>query len=176
MDTIDWKTYGISYEMDGDKAVLDFENVKRKKLAYVDYDEGEEQDFRAFADNLAERVEAKYTNTVDELNTLKEKFETIKKNENKDAVNELFSKFDESLNSFDDYKTLKENFDAETGSVKELESKLFELKGRHDVQFSLESNESGNNQSTPTRLRFGADIVEPENKPYGNLFDGIVKE
>ena len=141
----DFKLYGCSYTLDGDRVILDAENLKRKKFAIVDFDEGSVVDesvtyslFTDVTNKIAELTNALQAET-EKYSTLEAELETLRefKNEaDRKAKEELFSKFEEKLNTMEEFEALKENQDSYT--LDELSKELFALVGK--ISFSLNAS------------------------------------
>ena len=66
MDYSTYRLMGIPYSMNGDNVVLDFENAKRKKVSYADWDEGE----------VLSGITAAFTEMNTKMTQLNNKFQT----------------------------------------------------------------------------------------------------
>lgn len=160
-----WNLYGASYSLDGDNVVIDFENMKRKKYAIVDYEEGAANkafSFGEIIDNIKNQAAAKYSELAQKYNSLVEA-------RNKEEADELFAKFEDKLGDVAEFKVLKAEFANFT--IKELEEKLFSLVGRKQFKYTQKNNKSPKAPVIPT-VDF-SQKEEPEYKPYGDLFDFV---
>ena len=183
MDCSTYKLMGIPYSMNGDNVVLDFDNSKRKKVSYEDWDEGEVLPgvTAAFSEVNAKMTEmaAKVTELTKEfndataaVNEMKPMLEAYQKAEadaaaaaDKAKRDELFSVMDEKLGSNAEYIALKDN--KELG-YSELETKCYALVGRMSAEFSYVPNT--NNRGT---VRFGVGGTQngSDNAAYGGLIE-----
>lgn len=159
-DNEDGKLYGCSYRFDGDDAVVDFESARRKKHAFVDYVEGEEQQAFAikdlvemfdvvFAENKADKVE------LDRLTAFEKE---ILAERRKIEESSLFEKFENKLKDSKEFEALKSN--AGEYTLEELEKELFVLVGKKE--FSVEEPEVKNKPMNMPK--------EETNDGFGNLF------
>jgi len=142
--------YGCKYTLDGDDVIVDFENMKRKKFAIVDYVEGTEQTF-AVAGLIQEFNEAYATAKVDaaELERLQAFEAEVNSKNREEAEKALFEKFEEKLGENEEFKALKEK--ASEFELDALEKELFVLVGKADFSFSFKemSKESGEDKKKP---------------------------
>ena len=170
-----WQLMGIPYSMNGDNVVLDYEDIKRMKVAYEDWDEGDVMPgtiaaFTAMNDKLVELANS-FTKAVNEVSEIKPKLEAYQKAEAEAAAaadkakrDELFSVMDEKLGSNAEYAALKENTEI---PYSELETKCYALVGRQSAEFSYVPNL--NNKGT---VRFGVGGTQngsEDKDPYGDL-------
>lgn len=180
-DCEDWNLYGLSYSMNGDNIVIDFDSKKRKKFSIVDFDEGS-ADFNykyafetygkvilaskdAELSRIKSESEDKYSQASRKINELQSELTDLRQYqkakmdaERKDAEDELFARFAE-LDNIEAFKSLRTN--CSEMSLEEIESKCFEIKGRNTtVNFST-------NKPTSTRIPVEKKY---ENEPYGGLF------
>lgn len=180
-DSADWNLYGFKYSLDGDNVVIDWDSKTRKKIAIVDFDEGESASesspiFSAmetvvnFATELSEKYQTQSTAVEamrDELDTLR-KFKSDVEDEAAIAEREeIFAQF-EDLNGIEAFEELRDNC---TGmDVETLEEKCYALRGKHAKQ---------NFGYAPKSIRRKVTTSEDDNadEPYGGLFRiyGITK-
>ena len=176
MDYSTYKLMGIPYSMNGDNVVLDFENAKRKKVSYEDWDEGDVMPgtiaaFTALTDKINE-LSKSFTEAANEVSEIKPKLEAYQKAEaeataaaDKAKRDELFSIMDEKLGANEEYTALKENKEI---SYADLETKCYALVGRLSAEFSYVPNT--NNKGT---VRFGVGGTQngSDNAVYGGLME-----
>ena len=149
--------FGLTFTMDGDKAVIDFDSGKRKKLRYEDYEDGssiegafdfgkhiEEIENNAFAkveeaNTKASEAEEKIT----EFETKATEFETAK-NEIEESYNQMKAEFEEMKPKYEDYvKAEQARIDAELEAQKDAEFARYETVLADDVNFeSLKERKS----------------------------------
>lgn len=141
--------FGLSFTMNGDKAEIDFESAKRKKLRYEDYEEGssvegafdfgkhiEEIENVAFAkveeaNTKASDAEAK----VSEYETKVSDFEAAK-NEIEEKFNQISAEFEEMKPKYEDYvKAEQARMEAELDAQKDAEFAKYESVLTDDVNF-----------------------------------------
>lgn len=174
-DSGTYQLMGIPYSMNGDNVVLEYENIKRKKVVYEDWDNGDVMPglitmFSTLTDKLVELSDS-YTKAANEVSEIKPKLEAYQQAE-ADAKaaemeakrNALFATFDEKLGADAEYIALKENKEI---SYSDLETKCYALVGRKSAEFSYVPNK--NNKGT---VRFsvggtqnGSDVA------YGGLIE-----
>jgi hypothetical protein len=174
-DSGTYQLMGIPYSMNGDNVVLDYANIKRKKVTYEDWDEGDVMPglitmFSTLTDKLVELSDS-FTKAANEVSEIKPKLEAYKKAE-EDAVvaaekakrDELFSVMDEKLGADAEYIALKENKEI---SYSDLETKCYALVGRKSAEFSYVPNK--NNKGT---VRFGVGGTQNgSDVAYGGLIE-----
>lgn len=171
-----WQLMGIPYSMNGDNVVLDYENIKRMKVTYEDWDEGEVMPgtiaaFTTLTDKLVELSDG-ITKATNEVSEIKPKLEAYQKAEAEAAAaaekakrDELFSIMDEKLGANAEYTALKENTEI---TYAELETKCYALVGRQSAEFSYVP--TTNNKGT---VRFGVGGTQngSDNAAYGGLME-----
>ena len=174
-DSGTYQLMGIPYSMNGDNVVLDYANIKRKKVTYEDWDEGDVMPglitmFSTLTDKLVELSDS-FTKAANEVSEIKPKLEAYQKAE-EDAVvaaekakrDELFSVMDEKLGADAEYIALKENKEI---SYSDLETKCYALVGRKSAEFSYVPNK--NNKGT---VRFGVGGTQNgSDVAYGGLIE-----
>lgn len=174
-DSGTYQLMGIPYSMNGDNVVLDYANIKRKKVTYEDWDEGDVMPglitmFSTLTDKLVELSDS-FTKAANEVSEIKPKLEAYQKAE-EDAVvaaekakrDELFSVMDEKLGADAEYIALKENKEI---SYSDLETKCYALVGRKSAEFSYVPNK--NNKGT---VRFGVGVTQNgSDVAYGGLIE-----
>ena len=173
-DSGTYQLMGIPYSMNGDNVVLEYENIKRKKVVYEDWDNGDVMPglitmFSTLTDKLVELSDS-YTKAANEVSEIKPKLESYQKAEAEAAAaaekakrDELFSIMDEKLGANAEYTALKENTEI---TYAELETKCYALVGRQSAEFSYVP--TTNNKGT---VRFGVGGTQngSDNSVYGGL-------
>ena len=141
--------FGLSFTMNGDKAEIDFESGKRKKLRYEDYVEGssiegafdfgkhiEEIENTAFA--KVEEANEKITEAegkLAEFETKVSEFETAK-NEIEEKYNQVNAEFEEMKPKYDDYVRAEQaRIEAELDAQKDAEFAKYESVLTDNVEF-----------------------------------------
>lgn len=174
-DSGTYQLMGIPYSMNGDNVVLEYENIKRKKVVYEDWDNGDVMPglitmFSTLTDKLVELYNS-YTKAANEVSEIKPKLEAYQQAE-ADAKaaemeakrNALFATFDEKLGADAEYIALKENKEI---SYSDLETKCYALVGRKSAEFSYVPNK--NNKGT---VRFGVGGTQNgSDVAYGGLIE-----
>ena len=174
-DSGTYQLMGIPYSMNGDNVVLEYENIKRKKVIYEDWDNGDVMPglvtmFSALTDKLVELSDS-FTKVANEVSEIKPKLEAYQQAEaeaiaaaDKAKRDELFSVMDEKLGANAEYTALKENKEI---SYADLETKCYALVGRQTTEFSYVPNK--NNQGT---VRFGVGGTQNGSEAvYGGLME-----
>lgn len=174
-DSGTYQLMGIPYSMNGDNVVLEYENIKRKKVIYEDWDNGDVMPglitmFSTLTDKLVELSDS-FTKAANEVSEIKPKLEAYQQAE-ADAKaaemeakrNALFATFDEKLGADAEYIALKENKEI---SYSDLEIKCYALVGRKSAEFSYVPNK--NNKRT---VRFGVGGTQNgSDVAYGGLIE-----
>lgn len=175
-DSSTYQLMGIPFSMNGDNVVLEYENIKRKKVIYEDWDNGDVMPglvtmFSALTDKLVELSDS-FTKAANEVSEIKPKLEAYQQAEaeaiaaaDKAKRDELFSIMDEKLGANEEYTALKENKEI---SYADLETKCYALVGRRSAEFSYVPNT--NNKGT---VRFGVGGTQngSDNAVYGGLME-----
>lgn len=185
-----WDLYGLSYSMNGDKVVIDFENPVRKKVSYVDFDEGETQEvFAMFATELldigvamqskteedlglkyAEEIrtlEASAEESASKISELTAEVEELRQfkvstlaEQREEEIEAVFAQF-EDLSGIEAFESLREDFGEM--SAEEIEDKCFSIRGRN-MQFSHKKQQKNS-------ARIPAKLPKAEDEPYGGVFE-----
>ena len=174
-DSGTYQLMGIPYSMNGDNVVLEYENIKRKKVIYEDWDNGDVMPglitmFSALTDKLVELSDS-FTKATNEVSEIKPKLEAYQQAEaeavaaaEKAKRDELFSIMDEKLGANAEYTALKENTEI---TYAELETKCYALVGRQSAEFSYVP--TINNKGT---VRFGVGGTQNgSDAAYGGLME-----
>ena len=142
--------FGLSFTMNGDKAEIDFETAKRKKLRYEDYVEGSSVegafDFGKHIEEIENNAFAKIEEAnmkVSEAEGKVAEFET-KVSEFEAAKNEIEEKFNHVNAEFEDMKPKYEEFvkaeqariEAEVDAQKDAEFAKYEVALSDDANFA----------------------------------------
>ena len=142
--------FGLSFTMNGDKAEIDFESAKRKKLRYEDYEDGssvegafnfgkhiEEIENAAFAkvEEANEKV-SDAESKISEYETKIADFESAK-NEIEEKFNQISAEFEEMKPKYEDYvKAEQARIEAEIDAQKDAEFAKYETVLTDDVNFA----------------------------------------
>lgn len=152
VDTRDnYNYYGISFTVEADKPVVDFESAKRKKLRYEDYVEGESSPEGSFdfgkhiaeiENNAFAKVEEANTKVseadgkISEYEAKISEFETAK-NEIEEKLNQVTAEFEEMKPKYEDYvKAEQVRIEAELDAQKDAEFAKYEAVLADDVNFA----------------------------------------
>ena len=158
-DNEDWNLYGFKYTMDGDRVVIDFESKTRKKLAFVDYDNGSAQfNYKHIFDSANERFN-KIAGEVAELRNFKAGIERI---ERKAKEDEVFAKFAD-LAEDERFNALKEN--CADMSLQDIEDKCYAIRGRNVPVLKFAQN----TKFVRLPVEWGKHDNDAD-EPYGGLF------
>ena len=174
-DSGTYQLMGIPYSMNGDNVVLEYENIKRKKVVYEDWDNGDVMPglitmFSTLTDKLVE-LSNSFTKAANEVSEIKPKLEAYQQAEaeaiaaaDKAKRDELFAMMDEKLGANAEYAALKENTEI---PYSDLETKCYALVGRQSAEFSYVPNK--NNKGT---VRFGVGGTQNgSDVAYGGLIE-----
>ena len=148
--------FGLSFTMSGDKAEINFETAKRKKLRYEDYVEGssvegafdfgkhiEEIENNAFAKveeanikiSEAEEKVSEFEAKISEVETKVTEFETAK-NEIEEKYNQVNAEFEEMKPKYEDYVRAEQaRINAELDAQKDAEFAKYESVLTDNVEF-----------------------------------------
>ena len=141
--------FGLSFTMNGDKAEINFEDAKRKKLRYEDYEEGSSVegafDFGKHISEIEDAAFAKVeeaNSKVSEAENKASEFETkatefeVAKNEIEEKFNQISAEFEEMKPKYDDYvKAEQARIEAELDAKKDAEFAKYEAVLADDVNF-----------------------------------------
>ena len=142
--------FGLSFAMSGDKAEINFESAKRKKLRYEDYEEGSSiEGAFDFGNHISEIEETAFTKVeeanakvsevegkVAEFETKVSEFETAK-NEIEEKYNQISAEFEEMKPKYEDFvKAEQARIDAELEAQKDAEFEKYETVLGDDVNFA----------------------------------------
>lgn len=142
--------FGLSFTMNGDKAEIDFESAKRKKLRYEDYEDGSaiegafdfgkhitEIEDAAFAKVEEANVKvAEAEGQVSEYEAKVSEFETAK-NEIEEKYNQMSAEFEEMKPKYEDYvKAEQARMEAELDAQKDAEFAKYEEFFKDSVDFT----------------------------------------
>ena len=141
--------FGLSFTMSGDKAEIDFESAKRKKLRYEDYEEGssiegafdfgkhiEEIENNAFA--KIEEANNKASDAEGKISEYEEKVSTIEaaKDEIEEKYNQVAAEFEEIKPKYEDYVRAEQaRIEADLEAQKDAEFAKYETLLGNDVDF-----------------------------------------
>lgn len=169
-DCEDWHVYGAPFSMNGDHVVIDFEAKKRKKIAFVDFDEGEQTSYfslKDFADAVTAGTQAKAQAQFSaEKEQLQAQVETLnafklqKEKEERDAAEAaVFAKFPD-LEEVQEFSDLRAN--CSEMALDALEEKCYAIRGRNQkVNFSVGPDKA---QKLPVERLSTVD------EPYGGAY------
>lgn len=141
--------FGLSFTMNGDKAEIDFENAKRKKLRYENYEEGSSIegafDFGKHIEEIENVAFAKIEDAnakVEDANVKVTEFETkvseveTAKNEIEENYNQIKAEFEEMKPKYEDFvKAEQARIAAELDNQKDEEFAKYETVLGDDVNF-----------------------------------------
>ena len=142
--------FGLSFTMDGDKAEIDFESAKRKKLRYEDYEEGysvegafdfgkhiEEIENAAFS--KIEEANAKVSEAEGKVSEYEAKVSEVEtaKDEIEEKYNQVNAEFEEMKPKYEDFvKAEQARIEAELDAKKDAEFAKYEAVLGEDVDFA----------------------------------------
>lgn len=169
-DCEDWHLYGAPFSMNGDHVVIDFEAKKRKKVAFVDFDGGEQTAYfslKEFAEAVMAGTQAKaqaqFSAEKEQLQAQVESlnaFKLQKEREERDAAEAaVFAKFPD-LEEIQEFSDLRAN--CSEMALDALEEKCYAIRGRNQkVNFSVEPEKA---QKLPVERLNASD------EPYGGAY------
>jgi len=140
-DVSDDKMYGFTYTRNGDHVVIDFASKKRKKTAFVDFDEGDSAfSIREMISDFRTKFEKRYADEA-----------------------EVFGKFTD-LNGNEMFEQLRK--ECADMTIGQIEEKCFAIRGRNvsAAHFSLEG------QARATRIPIERQNEGNTDEPYGGIF------
>ena len=161
-DREDHNLYGMKYSMNGDHVVIDFASAKRKKVAFLDFDDGEMPESPAIFCNADEAMKERMGEITKELNDLRAfKANEIEKQFSA-AKEELFSRFAD-LAGNQMFEALREG--SGDMSIEQIEDKCYAIRGRAvPVKFSLDEG------AKSVRMPIEKVDEKPKDEPYGGVF------
>ena len=135
--------FGLSFTMNGDKAEIDFESAKRKKLRYEDYEEGSSVDggfdFGKHIEEIENTAFAKVEEANAKVSEAEEKVSEFEaaKNEIEEKYNQVNAEFEEMKPKYEDYvKAEQARIEAELDAQKDAEFAKYETVLADDVKFA----------------------------------------
>lgn len=167
---MDWFYYGIPYTTSGDSVNIEFELAKKKKICFVDFEQGaEESGLCKFAREYAQWFSDIATGMKEELEALRKFKADIDAENAKKQIDGIFSRFEDlkDCDAFVQYRASieKENYAADAD---EVERKCYELRGRNiKTKFSFEPEERS--IRIPAVMTDGEKSVDAE-EPYNGVF------
>lgn len=156
---------GMPFDMNGDNVVIDFEAAKRKRVAFVDFDEGETMfNLSRIFSAMSSETETRFSEDRKELERLR-KFESDALNAQRNsAIEEIFSRFPD-LEGNEMFEALKGTH--ADMSIEQIEDKCFSIRGRAAAEGTLSFSASGD---STIRLPIENTGVDHNNEPYGGIF------
>ena len=142
--------FGLSFTMNGDKAEIDFENAKRKKLRYENYEDGSSiegafdfgKHISEIENNAFAKIEEANTKVseaegkISEYETKVSEFETAK-NEIEEKFNQITAEFEEMKPKYEDFvKAEQARIEAELDAQKDAEFAKYEAVLADDANFA----------------------------------------
>lgn len=142
-----WHYYGVSFTIEGDKPVIDFESAKRKKMVFEDYVEGSANvegafDFSKCISEFETKTQSKISEfeaKITELETDKTTLET-EKNEAISAKNEVETNYSTIKSELDEIKPKYEEYVA--AEQKRADEELNAQKDEMLAQFEKELSDN----------------------------------
>lgn len=142
--------FGLSFTMNGDKAEINFESAKRKKIRYEDYEEGSSVegafDFGKHISEIedvafakVEEANTKVSDAEDKISEYETKVSEAEtaKNEIEEKYNQVNAEFEEMKPKYEDFvKAEQARIEAELDAQKEAEFAKYESVLTDDVNFA----------------------------------------
>ena len=153
-DRTDWKFYGLKFEVNGDAVTIDFGSRVRKKIAFVDFEDGSNvTEFELAADDM--------NDVKTELKELREYKANCEAAARKAEIDSVFSMFGD-LAGNEAFEALKGNVGDMT--KEQVEEKCFAIRGKAaSAKFALD------NDHKPVRLPIERGGKQND-EPYGGVF------
>lgn len=168
IDSVDYKLYGLAYSMSGDNVVIAFEDRKRMKIAFVDFEDGDaaaEPNFEMMYSAMTSAMEQKFAVLSGEINELQKFKADVQAQERKAQIDAVISRFSD-LEENEAFIALRsECYDNNDMTVEAIEEKCFAIRGRSTdatVKFSAE-------ESASVRLPIDG-TTRIGNEPYNGIF------
>ena len=166
-DWEDYRIYGLTFTMNGDNPVVDFENRKRKKVEYADWAEGgAEFSLQGVVEEVAKLYSDKIAMLEKDNTELKQFKDDCLRQERCEKNAEIINRFAE-LSGNEMFESLKEkiNNDCYCMTVEEIEDKCFSIRGRFAAaQFSMDNGAA----RIPVENISNDEL--PADEPYGGIF------
>ena len=136
----DWSLIGMTYSMEGDRPVIDFDHPKPKKIVYVDLDEGEEPKVSSNEKEfIRAEVEAEFAAEKQELTELRAFKAQRLAEEHQAQADAVFAQFSD-LAGNETFEALKSG--CSEMSKEDIEEKCYAIRGRNaSMNFSLNNNQ-----------------------------------
>lgn len=174
-DETDWHLYGMTYAMDGDAVVIDFDSKKRKKFSIVDFEGGESIDENSILAPVFESMTEKYNAVKNELLEANDKISVV--NNELESLRQFKAIATDELNRYheadarDKFADLVgiEEFECLCKKIGEyerddFEEKCFAIRGKNTTPQKF------SHEPASTRLPVMGRDGAGEDEPYGNLF------
>lgn len=165
-DYSDYNIYGFKYTVNGDSVSVDFSTKTRKRISYVDFDNGTaEFSLKDMLSPIEEAFNAKLDKANKEIEALSNYKANREYEDNKSRVETLFSNFSD-LEGDERFETLKnEVCEGKYAMTSEdIEDKCFAIRGRN-----MTAKFSANTQTQPIRIP-AKNTTEVSDEPYGGIF------
>lgn len=155
---------GMPFSMNGDNVVIDFEAAKRKRVAFVDFDEGEAMfSLGRVFEAMANEAEQRFSADRSELERLRKFEQDMLKAERAKKVYAILAQFSD-LNGNEAFEALKNA--CEGMELEQIEDKCYAIRGRcmssGTAQFSADD--------TSIKLPIEAAGNTQIDEPYGGIF------
>ena len=171
-----WTLFGMTYAMNGDHVVIDFDSKKRKKVMFVDFDEGEQAN--PFAQVFTTAIEkysandaqwsARYQEAASEIETMNSELtelrqfrETIEADEHERELNNVLAQF-EDLAGVEAFEVLRNELGDYSADA--LEEKCYAIRGR------LGAGAKFSKEPRAPKLKVSKSDDRDDAEPYGGLF------
>lgn len=142
--------FGLSFTMNGDKAEINFESAKRKKVRYEDYEEGSSVegafDFGKHISEIedaafvkVEEANTKISDAEDKISEYETKVSEVEtaKNEIEEKYNQINAEFEEMKPKYEDFVQAEQaRIEAELDAQKDAEFAKYESVLTDDVNFA----------------------------------------
>lgn len=163
-DSMNGYIVGMPFSMNGDNVVVDFEAAKRKRVAFVDFDEGEAMfSLNRIIKAMSDEAEQRYSSDREELERLRKYEQATMQAERVKKIDAILAQFSE-LNGNEAFETLKKS--CGEMELEQIEDKCYAIRGRNmstsTAQFSASEQ--------PIQLPIESAGNTNADEPYGGIF------
>ena len=192
------KIFGVPMIIDGDMISLDFDNKKRKKTKYIDFEDGSKDDlqpdwFMEYMQMAKEKynlVNAELSDKQNDLEQMQQSFDVMKQEfedtkynleqmysqKRLEEIHQVFDMFDYSLGNVEEYMNLKAEADASAYTPEEIREKCFVILGKKEL--ASFAKQAGSHKSSNDLVSFNlTQQADVNQEPYHGLYQkyGYVK-
>lgn len=159
---------GIPFEVNGDAVTVHFDQVKRKKIVYADFEDGAAtptiDGIAAFSDDVSEKI-AKLYEQIDELSTFKKNAEDKERQAGLDALFEKFAYLGENAELI----ALRNN--CGDLDLKTIEEKCYAIVGRENEAAAMAKFSAKQPRMRVPVNPVVPDMTDDNTTPYGGVVE-----